>query len=462
MEWELSPVVHESISQFSAMNDDCLLALFKPLNFFDSVALANTCTRMMALFREHGICDKMLDFTTLKQRFINWLDVFEYMLVGYGSQLRHLSIDNYTYARSLDQVLFNMINKYCSAGNLRSLSFEGMEIGKSFVRNSTVVLNNLRSLNITHCRINDGCLAELLANCPKLEHLKLEKYDIRYGTRLLNPLLSIVSPHLRSITMSSCHVDIAPDTLRQVLAKTPKLETFVYREVSMPQHNDNPYDVIAEMLPNLKKFTYNVRSDQRIVGIHRLAALRSLESLKVSLPTNQELHLADYLVQAAQNGNLRKLSMASDQAATHPFSSLTAALSQVTSLRKLKISQMPKVTGRIMEIAGKLPWLQKLIIDEISPDLCGINKKELVKFLDIGKHVQSVKFHFIASLSGERFLPIDQDFVNDLRAVIGKRAQEERSLTLQFCCTRNESQFRYRDEMIGIDCEHCNCNIYLA
>lgn len=264
MEWELSPVVHESISQFSAMNDDCLLALFKPLNFFDSVALANTCTRMMALFREHGICDKMLDFTTLKQRFINWLDVFEYMLVGYGSQLRHLSIDNYTYARSLDQVLFNMINKYCSAGNLRSLSFEGMEIGKSFVRNSTVVLNNLRSLNITHCRINDGCLAELLANCPKLEHLKLEKYDIRYGTRLLNPLLSIVSPHLRSITMSSCHVDIAPDTLRLVLAKTPKLETFVYREVSMPQHNDNPYDVIAEMLPNLKKFTYNVRSDQRI------------------------------------------------------------------------------------------------------------------------------------------------------------------------------------------------------
>lgn len=460
-EAEQFPSAPSGACDFGSLNDHCSIQIFKYLNLYDSVALGNTCKRFNFIFREHVIQHKVLDFKGLKGRFINWLDEFEYLLTDYGQELRHLEMDNYTYARSLDQVLFNMVNDHCSAGNLRSLSLEGIEIGSSFARESSAILHGLKSLTITHCRVNETSLGELLMRCPELEHLTLKQYDIRYGTRQLDPLLKITSPNVRSIKLAFCNIDIEVDTLKLLFSKTPKLRKFIYREIDMQQKNDIPYEIIGKMLPELKKLTYAVRIDQNIKSIDQLGSSLTLQSLKVTVSPMQERHLVEYMQKAASVGNLRVLSVQSNQSAIHPFNEFSTLLCQMTSLQKLKISQMPKVTSRIVEIAERLPLLEELSIDEISMDFCGLNKKQLLKFLDSAKKMRRVKFHFIASLLGDRVLPIDMELINQLREVVKKREQNSRSLKLQFCCTKYEG-FKYIDDFIEIDCERCQCKDYFG
>lgn len=197
------------------------------------------------------------------------------------------------------------------------------------------VLCNLTSLSIVYNReFTEENLGRLLALCPQLEKLKL--MSTHYNEIPLAPILQTPSTSLKTIKIDACS-SIDRPTLTQLFAKHPNLcELDIAGR--LVDATSVPYDIISEMLPNLKMVHFNLILDRKTVadsnGMSHLLSLKHLKELLISVRLRDMPEFCNYLSMAE---GLHTLTVGFLFECEEQFGCFINAICSCESLRKLYI-----------------------------------------------------------------------------------------------------------------------------
>lgn len=211
------------------LNDDCLLEIFKLLNFSDLISLSGVNLRFDApiascLRQTHEVCT--LNFRTFAS--------MEKFFGKFGSHITRIDICPISIFRDPEFKRFQLILKYVKENTLLSLAIRLDNSVEEMITSFGIKLNRLQKLKIGSLRPIEHKM-NLLKHCELLTSI-----EFRYVS-FESPTLRIGKyEHLRTLSFGNCHFDFSPTEILNFIEQFGlKLETFKMNECFAMRHTPN-------------------------------------------------------------------------------------------------------------------------------------------------------------------------------------------------------------------------------
>lgn len=433
----------DSINQKSllSLNDKCLQTLFEYLSLGERKSLVEIDGLRFDPIIRRSFNGRSVCISNRDSSFIE----------NYGRSLTKV------YTRDISVGVLELMARYCTEGNLRSMYISHRISNDEFntISGSILMLSHLKTLFLSNC--DDSHLGRILAVCPELEELKIW----RNSSDTLAPLLRISSKNMKTLILK-CHLFNQRNTFVQILAKTPNLRTLQLDTLGTP--TSIPVENIANSLPNLESLV--ISTSFKCNGFGYLAGLKHLKRLSICFREDNLTEFIDYLEAAAVQNTLEELLIFNQwnmEYDNDTFDALINAICECKTIRKLTFRFMPiRLNGieTAVKLAENLPLLQQFCVvsydgpDVFFPQLW--QWKETLEFIQKAKKLQVLNLIALDNFDIERYAKDFQEaiFFENVGRIVERRERNEQKLAINMYYVKKYSFFGCRKLAGSLYLEH--------